>query len=64
MLGIMLDNNNHNQKLPHTYDMTKLIAKKLLFCHKNYIFGFHLLEVILSGSEQVKAEFIEFMTKK
>ena len=44
------------------------------FCHKIYIFGFHLKEAILkvkstcrfyfeNGFFQVKAEYIDFMTK-
>ena len=63
--GIKLDNNKYNQKLPHIYFVTKWMANKYFFCHKIYIFDFHLLEAILkNGFQQVKAKYIDFTTKK
>ena len=43
------DNNKYhqNQKLPRIYVMAKWIENNYFSCQKIYIFGFHLLEVIL-----------------
>ena len=55
--GIKLDNSKYNQKFPHIYVMTYICYDIYMlwqsgwqittFCHKIYIFGFHLLEAIL-----------------
>ena len=47
------DSNKYNQKLPHNYVMTKWMANNY-FLSWNYIFRFHLLEVIFKVKSTCK----------